>query len=93
MKENKKIVNAVSKAVTKGVHEMERLKGKSKKAVTAIKKEWVASEPQRKNFRARADKMIEKVEKKSAQLIKNSLQLKKDITKGVKLGIRNSKKK
>jgi hypothetical protein len=93
MKENKKLINIVSKLVTRGVQEVEILKIKGKEIAVQAKKEWEEGEPARKLAQKEAEKTLKKLEKRGGRLVRASIQIKKDITKGIKRGLKNSKKK
>jgi hypothetical protein len=89
---NKKMVKAINKAITGTAKELKVLQAKSKTAVKIAEKKWKAGEPQRQVMKANANKFLKKVGKESNTLLRKSVQLEKDIARGVKLGIKNSKK-
>lgn len=85
MKSNKKIVKGVRKAVTKGAKKLSKLETKGKKLMKKVEKGWKNSEPQRKTFETKA--------KKSAKNMLNlSIQLAKDVEKGIELGLKDANK-
>lgn len=68
MKENKKVVNIISEAVSKSAKEYDVLKRKSQHIMQGLKK-------------------------RGKSIVGASVQFEKDVMKGVKLGLKKSKKK
>lgn len=81
MKENKKVVNTVSKFVSGSAKEYSVLKGKSEKMAKDLKKKWADSEPKRKEIEANTKKAVKNI-------VDKSVQFSKDVTKGVKKGLK-----
>jgi hypothetical protein len=88
---NKKVVKAVSKAIRGTAKELKVLQNKSMKAMKVAQKKWKSTEPKRTELKASAKKLAKKIEKESGVMYRKSVQLEKDIAKGVKLGIKHSK--
>ena len=89
MKENKKMVKAIGKVVSEGKKDYAILKVKGKSIIKDMKKRWDASEPRRKVLEADAKKAIKKmIGKNGRKIVSKSIQLKKDIAKGVKQGLK-----
>jgi hypothetical protein len=86
--ENKKLIKTVSKAVSKGVKEVNLLKTKGQNAIKKAKKEFAKIKPAEKAVGAGAKKAIKKIERGGNKLVKASIQLEKDIEKGIKLGLK-----
>jgi len=89
MKENKKMVSAVGRMVSEGKKDYAYLKVKGKSFVKEMQKRWDESGPRRKVMEADAKKAVNKmIGKKGRKLIGKSKQIAKDITKGIKQGLK-----
>lgn len=89
IKENKKIVKTVKKAVIEGKKDYAILKVKGKSIIADMKKRWDASEPRRKAMEADAKKSIKKlIGKKGSKMVNKSSQVARDIVKGVRQGLK-----
>jgi hypothetical protein len=89
MKENKKMVKAISRVMSEGKKDYALLKVKGKSIIKDMKKRWDASEPRRKMMEADAKKAVNKmIGAKGRKFVGKSVQFSKDIAKGVKKGLK-----
>ena len=88
MEENKKVVKTVKDMVSKSVKGLSILKTKGENVVSKVKKEWKDSEPKRQELGEKTKNIIKKIGKGSKEVFNKSVQLEKDIEKGVKLGLK-----
>lgn len=89
MKENKKMVKAISKVMSEGKKDYAILKVKGKAIIKDMKKRWDASESKRKELAADTKKAINKmIGAKGRKFVSKSVQFSKDIAKGVKKGLK-----
>ena len=78
---NKKIINTVKKFVIEASVEAKNLEKKSKKAIKNVEKKWESTKPERA-----------KISNKAKKAVKDTVQIKNDIVKGFKQGIKEVKK-
>ena len=91
--ENKKVVSAVRNAFTETVRGAKMLQKKGESLVKSGTKKWNEFEKKNPKMKSKINSIAGKIEKNSKVLAGKTIQLKKDITKGVKLGMADLKKK
>lgn len=92
-KSNKKVVEAVRKLVAGAVTKAKMIE---KKGVVIAKKAesvWNSTEPRREKITASVRRVASRAEKKANELARNAKQVKDDVVRGVRQGIKDAKKK